>query len=210
MHSEEQAKQVVGELSGRLHTVLRDGGLAAEPVLELACLLEEWGVSTPATRELLERPVARLTPADLTRLGESLLRDTGFEPTFALEPRMWDVLEQALKVVERDVRAAGITGTLRLVTQDWDDNGHAWVEFQGGYWSNHGTSIPPSAGSDVQGALACVADATQEVIMELIWKVWPVCTRHDRGLRPGLDRGIAVWRCTGDGTHTVAPIGELP
>ncbi|AQZ67229.1 hypothetical protein BKM31_42415 [[Actinomadura] parvosata subsp. kistnae] len=209
MHSEEQAKQLIDELTGHIYTALRDGGLDAEPVLELACSLEEWGVSTPATQELLERPAARLPPADLTRLGESLLRDTGFEPTFALEPRMWDVLEQALKVVERDVRAAEITGTLRLITHDRDDNGHAWVEFQGGYWSNHGTSIPPIAGGDVQGALACVADATQEVIMELTWKVWPVCATHDRGLRAELVHGIAVWRCTGDGTHTVAPIGEL-
>ncbi|MEU9890656.1 hypothetical protein [Sphaerisporangium sp. NPDC051011] len=62
--------QVVNELSGRIYTALRDGGLDAEPVVELACLLYEWGIRTPATRELLERPTAHLTAQDLTRLGE--------------------------------------------------------------------------------------------------------------------------------------------
>ncbi|MEV4550961.1 hypothetical protein [Nonomuraea wenchangensis] len=60
-----------------------------------------------------------MTTADLTRLGESLLRDSNFEPTFALEPRLWATLEQALEVVERDVRARGITSTLRLISHDW-------------------------------------------------------------------------------------------
>ncbi|WP_181448612.1 hypothetical protein [Nonomuraea aridisoli] len=42
------------------------------------------------------------------------------------------------------------------------------------------------------------------------WKVWPVCGAHDRGLRAVLDQKTAVWRCTGGGTHTVAPVGALP
>ncbi|RVX46883.1 hypothetical protein EDD27_9796 [Nonomuraea polychroma] len=207
MHSDEQANQVVEELTGHIYTALRDGGLEAEPVVELASLLEAWGKSTPATRELLERPATHLTTADLTRLSESLLGDANFEPTFALEPRLWTTLEHALEVVERDVRTSGITGTLRLVTQDWDSSGLAWVEFQGGY---HGNGIEPIAGSSAQGALADVADAVQETIMELIRKVWPVCTTHDQGLHAGYEHGTAVWRCTGDGTHTVAPVGELP
>ncbi|MEO3796643.1 hypothetical protein ABGB14_41145 [Nonomuraea sp. B10E15] len=66
MHSEEQAKRVVDQLRGRIYTALGDGGLDAEPVLELASLLEEWGMSTLATQELLERPAAHLTTADLT------------------------------------------------------------------------------------------------------------------------------------------------
>ncbi|MEV4177004.1 hypothetical protein [Nonomuraea sp. NPDC049709] len=106
-------------------------------------------MSTPATRELLERSAAHLTAADLARLGESLLGDTSFEPTFALEPRLWATLEHALEVVGRDARSAGITGTLSLVTPAWDDNGHAWVEFEGDY---HGNGIPPSLGYSAEGA----------------------------------------------------------
>ncbi|MGW7478652.1 hypothetical protein ACWGH8_08750 [Nonomuraea muscovyensis] len=207
MHSEERAKQVEDELLGRIYTALRDGGLDAEPVLELASLLEEWGESTPATQEILERPAAHLTAADLTRLGESLLRDANFEPSFALEPRLWATLEHALEVVKRDVRAGGITSTLRLVTHDWDSRGRAWVEFQGGY---HGNGIDPIAGCSAQGALGEVADAVQETFMGMILKVWPVCATHGRGLHAGYEHRMAVWRCTGDGTHTVAPVGELP
>lgn len=196
MHSEDQAD----ELSDRVYTALRDGGLSAELVVELACLLEEWDVSTPATR-------AQLTAADLTRLCESLLSETGFEPTFALEPRLWTTLEHALEIVKRDVRSGGITGALSLAIPDWDQRRQAWVEFQGGY---HGNGIEPIAGSSAQGALAGVADAAQETIMELTWKVWPVCATHDLGLHVELVHRIAVWRCTGGGTHIVSPVGELP
>ncbi|WP_162795608.1 hypothetical protein [Nonomuraea lactucae] len=135
-------------------------------------------MSTAATQELLERHTAQLTAADVTRLGKCLLRDTGFEPSFALEPSLWAALEQALKIVERDVRSAGITGSLRLAIPDWDESGQARVEFRGGY---QGNGIRPAVGGSARWALAAVADATQEVIMEMIWQVWPVCTTHDRG-----------------------------
>ncbi|GAA2307971.1 hypothetical protein GCM10010149_67490 [Nonomuraea roseoviolacea subsp. roseoviolacea] len=195
------------ELTARVYTALRDGGLDAELLLELGCLLEEEGISTPATQELLERSPAQLTTADLTRLGESLLRDAGYKPSFAVEPRLWATLENALEVVERDVRTRGITGALRLIEHDWGNGGCAWVEFRGGY---HGNGIDPMWGSNPQEALMEIADATQETIMELIWKVWPVCATHNRGLHAGFERGMAVWRCTGDGTHIVARVGELP
>ncbi|WP_371781079.1 hypothetical protein [Streptosporangium subroseum] len=197
----DELNQAVDELSVRIYTALRDGGLDAEPLVELACLMEEQGVSTAVTRELLERPVTELTAADLTRLGEALLAGIGFGPTFALEPGLLVPLEAALKVVERDVRAAGIAGTLRMIVPDWDAMGMAWVEFEG---ICQGNGLSPG------GTLWCVADATQEVVMEVIWRTWPVCPVHDRGLRAEPEDGIAVWRCTGGGTHTVAPVGELP
>lgn len=151
MDSEEQAEQAEDELTGRIYTALRDGGLDAEPPL-------------------------------------------------------WTALERALEIVERDVRARGIIGTLRLVTHDWDGQGLAWVEFQGKY---HGHGIPPM-GSDPREALCQVAETVQETIMALLLRVWPVCATHDRGLHAGWEQGTAVWRCSGDGTHTVAPVGELP
>jgi hypothetical protein len=207
MHSYEQPGPAFDEVGGRIYAALRSGDLDAGPVLELACLLEEWGRRTVAVQEVLERPTADLTVADLTRLGERLLDDIGFEPTFALEPGLWATLEQALGIVERDVRAAGIAGTLRLVTPGWDHSGQAWVEFQGGH---HGNGIRPVAGRGLQGALANVADAAQETIMELIWTVWPTCPMHHLGLHADLERGTAVWRCAGGGAHTVAPVGTLP
>ncbi|MEU1720487.1 hypothetical protein [Nonomuraea sp. NPDC005692] len=185
---------------------LRDGGLDAGLVLELASLLEEWGLSTATTRELLESSAARLSAGDLARLGDGLLDDIDFRPGFALEPQLWTTLEQALEVVERDVRAGGITGRLRLITDPWRGRHDAQVEFEGSY---HGNGIPPEAGSDAQGALLSLAVAVQETVMELTRTVWPVCPAHDRGLHVGgPDRG-PVWWCTSEGGHAVALVGEL-
>ncbi|GAA2409531.1 hypothetical protein GCM10010404_79360 [Nonomuraea africana] len=95
---------------------------------------------------------------------------------------------------------------LRLIIPDRNNSGYAQVEFAGGY---HGNGIRPAEGRDPQGALASVADATQETIMELTWTVWAVCPVHDQGLHAELEHEVAVWRCTAGGTHTVAPVGGL-
>ncbi|GAA2409521.1 hypothetical protein GCM10010404_79350 [Nonomuraea africana] len=97
-------------LSGEEVVTLVAGDVAAVPPRRQPFHPLRRGVRTPATREILEHPAAPLTAANLARLGEGLLRDTGFEPTFALDPALRAVLDTALIVVERDVRAAGITG----------------------------------------------------------------------------------------------------
>ncbi|MFI7467698.1 hypothetical protein [Nonomuraea sp. NPDC049646] len=185
---------------------LRDGGLDAAPVLELASLLEEWGLSTATTRELLESSAARPSAADLARLGQGLLDDIDFRPGFAVDPQLWTTLEQALEVVERDVRVAGITGRLRLITDPLRGRHDAQVEYEGSY---HGNGIPPEGGSDAQRALLSLAEAVQETLMGLTWTVWPVCPAHDRGLRVGGEDRGPVWRCTSGGGHVVALVGEL-
>jgi len=198
---DDELDRAVDELSVRLHTALRDGGLDAGPLVEPARLTQEWDVPTPVTRELLEHPTVELTSADLARLGEALLDAIGFAPTFALEPNLPVPLQEALKVVERDVRAAGITGTLRMIVPDWDGMGTARVEFRG---ICHGNGLWPG------GDLRDVADATQDVVVEATRKMWPACPVHDRGLLAERENEIAVWRCTSGGTHTVAPVGALP
>ncbi len=203
----EEAWRACEELGDRIHAMLRDGDLDVEPLIELSCLLEEQGRRTPATREVLERPVAHLTAADMDRLGRGLLDDIGFGPTFVLEPGLWTALEQVLKIVERDVRAAGLTGPLELIIHDWDDSGQARVEFRGGC---HGDGIWPVEARDPQRALARVADAAQESIMDVAWVAWPTCPEHGLGLHAELEDGTAVWWCAGAGSHIVAPVGELP
>ncbi|MEU1880221.1 hypothetical protein ABZ470_23150 [Streptosporangium sp. NPDC020072] len=198
----DELRQTFRELGASVYTALRDGGLEAGLLVELACLVEDWTVSTPATRELLERRTAELTAADVLRLGGALLDEVNFVPTYALEPALFAELEEDLKVVERDLRATGVTGTLRMVIPDWDSMGMAWVEFDGAF---QGNGIPPGAGGVLN-----VADAAQEAIMEVIWRAWPVCPVHDRGLYTEAENETAVWRCTADEGHTVAPIGELP
>jgi hypothetical protein len=58
MRSYENSQQVFDELSGQIYAALREGVLDAEPVVELARLLEEWGQHIPAVREVLERSTA--------------------------------------------------------------------------------------------------------------------------------------------------------
>ncbi|MEV4562148.1 hypothetical protein AB0K12_00100 [Nonomuraea sp. NPDC049419] len=188
--------------SRRVQEGLRSGYLAYDVLLDLVIVLDDHGISTPATREFLESD-----PADLHRVAEAVLRETSFTSPFELEPGWWRTLEEALAVVERDARATGVTGTLRLNVPDWDPHGYARVEFRGAY---QGNSMAPSTGSDRVWALLAVADAAQEVIMEMIWRAWPVCPEHDRGLWVALLDEAVVWRCTYGGAHTVAAVGELP
>ncbi|WP_405146925.1 hypothetical protein OG589_06000 [Sphaerisporangium sp. NBC_01403] len=216
-----EMERAIKELGGVIYTALRDDDLSADParrgeglgprpgdVIELACLLEEIGRSSPAVRELLERPTAELTPEDVARLGRRLLQEIHYQPSFDDEPGLWATLAQALLVVERDVRATGISGPLRLTVPDWDIGGHARVEFRNAF---QGNGIPPGIGADDLDALVSVADATQEVVMEMIWAAWPTCPEHRLGLYAGSERGTAIWRCggTGTGMHTVAPVGRL-
>ncbi|GAB2937965.1 hypothetical protein ACFMQL_16725 [Nonomuraea fastidiosa] len=194
--------RAIVEASSRVYAGLRSGDLDYETLLDLAIVLDDHGVSTPAVRELLTSD-----PADLTRVAEAVLRETSFEPTFELEPGWWRALEDALAIVERDARATGVTGPLRLAVPEWDESGQAWVEFRGAF---QGNGMPPSTGRDPGRALAAVADAAQEVIVEMIWRAWPVCTEHDRGLRAAILGETPVWLCSAAGTHRVAAIGELP
>ncbi|MFB4290824.1 hypothetical protein ACBI99_24485 [Nonomuraea sp. ATR24] len=117
----------------------------------------------------------------------------------------WKTLERALEIVERDVRAADLTGALRLIPRGWSVG--AQVQYDGCY---HGEGLYPEDGGDLVSAIVNVADSTQETIMELIWQVWPVCVPHDRGAHAGWEDGAAVWKCAAGGSHVLARIGELP
>jgi hypothetical protein len=184
-------------LAGRVQFGLRDGDLRPDLLVELACELEDADLRGPAVQELLERPTAVLTWDDVTRLGRLLLREMGYERG------PWAVMEEALRVVERDVRAARLEGEVRLVLPDWDPSGCARAGFGE---DAYGPQLCPTDDRDV--ALPYVADALQEVVMEAAWLVWPVCPVHQMGLHPH----EAVWRC-GDprsGGHVVCAIGEFP
>ncbi|GII55979.1 hypothetical protein Pth03_43680 [Planotetraspora thailandica] len=206
MDSSEQVGRAVKQLAAQVYSGLHGSGLRVEPVVELACLMEEYGLSGSAVREILERRTAELGPADVVRLGRELLELMDFEPGFDLEPGWWATLETAAKVVEGDLRASGIEGALGITMPDWDDSGCARVEFRGACGS---PPIWPSSGKDIGVALAEVADATQDEVMEVTWMVWPTCPEHRLGLHADLVEGTAVWQCAGGGTHVAARIGEL-
>ncbi|GII28439.1 hypothetical protein Pmi06nite_18810 [Planotetraspora mira] len=115
----EQGESATEQLAVQIYRGLREGGLHAEPVVELACLMGEHDLSCPAVQEILERRTAELTPEEVARLGQDLLTEMGFEPGFDLEPGLWTTLETAVKVVERDVRASGIEAVLGLAIPGW-------------------------------------------------------------------------------------------
>ncbi len=199
VHSIYQDGSDAGRFAVQIYRGLREGDLRAEPVVELACLMEEFDAGRPPVREILERPTAELTSEEVAHLGRDLLRATGFD-------QLWATLETAVKVVEGDVRASGIDAVLTIVIPDWDDSGCARVECCGGCG---GPAIWPSSGRDVGVALVEIADAVQDVVMEHTWGVWPTCPEHRLGLHAAFVEGTAVWRCAGAGTHTAAAIGDL-
>lgn len=90
-------------------------------------------------------------------------------PGFKEEPCQLEVLEQALHVVEADVRATGLDGPVGSILNDWDDRGQVvHVVFQGG-GSGSTVGIHPADASDPVGALVAVADDLQNSIMHVFW-----------------------------------------
>ena len=122
-----------------------------------------------------------------------------------MSEREFGALSRALDVVNADVRATGLPGTLRLVRPEWADQNVFVETWDGGHGS--GSGIFPDNGGAVP-ALVAVADEAQDAVMESIWGAWPVCPAHDLGVHAEERDGYAVWRCQGGGGHTVARIGQ--
>ncbi|MGI8334462.1 hypothetical protein ACRYCC_31310 [Actinomadura scrupuli] len=202
----ERLEERLDLLEKRIYQGLRGGRPVREAAVELACLLLDWRPD-PEVRELVERSPGELTDERVAELADRLIAD--FEPGFDLAPERWETLVQALRTVERDLRATGPerTADIRLVRPEWAREwGMAYVSHDG---RTHGSGIPSFEGTDPEIALQAVADALQEVVMEFTWTVWPLCPVHHTGLHPSRDTsGRAVWHCRPcDGP--VAAIGEL-
>ncbi|MFB6960840.1 hypothetical protein ACFCYB_28460 [Streptomyces sp. NPDC056309] len=156
------------------------------------------------------------------------------------EPGQWPKLEAALAVVNRDLMATlpDQEALILMVDPPWQllppseiDRGQVYVAMPDGRW--HGNSVnacdleegdPPEL-DDATTVLTLVADAAQSTIMELLWRVWPICSEHKIGMHPRpagtTDNwhqgetdaaGPPVWWCRGsrDGDcHDVSLVGEL-
>ncbi|MFY4723669.1 hypothetical protein [Streptomyces sp. LaBMicrA B280] len=150
------------------------------------------------------------------------------------EPGRWPALEAALAVVNRDVRATlpgqGPLILMAAPAPDGFDGEQVYVAMADGRW--HGNPVhsddleegaPPEPGE--AGVLRVVAEAAQETVVELLWRVWPLCREHGTGMHPrpaGTSEdwypgesgtaGPPVWWCRGGrggGCHDASPIGEL-
>jgi len=193
-------------LQERIYQDLRDGRPVRDAAVELACFLLD-GRPDPVVRELVERSPGELTDERVAELAGRLIAD--FEPGFDLAPERWTTLLEALRTVERDLRATGPnrTAQVELFQPDWAREwGTAHVRYDG---QTHGSGIASWAGTDPDQALEAVAEALQEQVMEFTWTVWPLCPIHRTGLHASRDAGQrAVWHCR-PCSGPVAAIGEL-
>lgn len=177
--------------------------------------------------------------------GDRVLRDHDrWEPEEPrpVEPGRWPKLEAALAVVNRDLMATLPDQEALILVADPPrqssppggiDRGQVYVAMPDGRW--HGKSPvnacdleegDPPEPDDAATVLTVVADAAQSFVMDLFWRVWPICSEHKTGMHPcpagttddwhqdATDAsGPPVWWCGGgrDGDfHDVAPVGELP
>lgn len=138
-------------------------------------------------------------------------------------PGEWPELEAALAVVNRDVKAT-LPGERDLVLMVVDSAGgtecsgegegaQVYVAMADGHWQGNAVNDGECAGPmDAEAVLARVADAAQETVSELLWRVWPVCREHRLGVHVrsvGDGGGSVGWWCRGGGCHEVAAVGEL-
>jgi len=196
-------------LSRRLYRQLKDGWVDREAAFELACqVLSIWPLAEDATE------LARLCLEDGGQSGivaaARAVLSGRFDPGFAEEPGWLATLEEALEVVNRDMRASGLPGTGQLhVCEGGTAFEYAFVEVWDRY-NSHGGGCRPSSGADPVTALVVVADDAQDAVMHAICGVWPVCPAHSLGTHADERDGAAVWWCAGSGGHAAAPIGQWP
>ncbi|MER6673711.1 hypothetical protein [Streptomyces sp. NPDC000983] len=102
---------------------------------------------------------------------------------------------------------------LALPSHDADEPEDVYVATADGEW--HGNHLDPNSRDSPASALAGVADAAQETVVELLWQAWPLCPEHGLGMHPREDaRERLSWWCAGEGArrgpaHLHAAVGAL-
>lgn len=132
-------------------------------------------------------------------------------------PGQYPAWDRALALLNRDL-AATLPGVepLRLFALPADDPNepeYVFVALSNGEW--HGSQLDPDSRATPAAALAAVADAAQETVMELLWQAWPLCPEHGLGMHPETDAEDQVsWWCAGarsrsGSAHVHRAVGEL-
>jgi hypothetical protein len=198
-------------LSRVVYIAARAGAVDCTAAFDLAMSWLEERPQDPDATELatLSAECAQASQPRMAGAALRLLAAAGFDPGFKEEPGWLACLEDAMRLVNRDVAATGIGRPCQLRVHDdvpnWSTN--AYVEAWDGY-TGIGQGIYPSSGADLVSALVAVADDAQDAIMHALSAVWPVCPAHQLGTHARDDELSAVWWCAGDGGHAVAAIGE--
>ncbi|MGX1885139.1 hypothetical protein [Streptomyces sp. NPDC055287] len=134
-------------------------------------------------------------------------------PVLPGEYAAWDA---ALALLNRDLAATlPEHGQLRLMALPPYAEGEpesVYVALADGRW--HGNCLPAPVPGAPGGAVADIADAAQETVVECLWQAWPLCAEHGIGMHPRDSTGPLSWWCAGErglpGTaHLRAAVGEL-
>ncbi|MFI7301280.1 hypothetical protein [Streptomyces sp. NPDC050121] len=138
-----------------------------------------------------------------------------------VSPGEYPVWDQALALLNRDLAVTlPRLEPLQLlalpsyaVDDPEDEPENVCVAMANGEW--HGNYLDPNSQDSLASALASVADAAQETVMELLWQAWPLCPEHGLGMHPREDAEEQLsWWCAGerlrrDSAHIHAAVGTL-
>jgi hypothetical protein len=191
-------------LAHQIYAGLRTGHIDAEVAFDFATLVMDTGSGNPAAAELAAVATEAGSRERIADLSRQLLTDIEFEPDFTDEPGWLAAFQQALAIVQADLRATGLDGTAGMVMHE---GSRVLITF-GGHWGST-SGIPPAEGSNQVKALAAVADELQDAVMDQLMSAWPLCAVHGYGAHARAHENTAVWWCNGSGGHVIAPIGQL-
>ncbi|MYS06922.1 hypothetical protein GTW71_10855 [Streptomyces sp. SID6041] len=128
-------------------------------------------------------------------------------------PGRYPAWDRALALLNRDLAATlPRVEPLRLLAlppYEEDEPEHVHVAMANGEW--HGNHLDAESQDSPDAALARVADAAQETVVELLWQAWPLCPEHGLGMHPAEDAEERLfWWCSGGGpSHFHVPVGAL-
>ena len=199
-------------LSSAVYIAARAGEVDCAAAFDLAASWLEERPQDPDATELATLSI-ECTQASQPRMAEVALRllaTTDFLPGFKEEPGWLACLEDAMRLVNRDVAATGIRRPCQLRVHD-DDGLNGSVNAYVQTWDRYtGTTegIYPASGAHPVSALVAVADDAQDALMHAHCAAWPVCPVHRLGAHARDHEEAAIWWCSGDGGHAVTAIGQ--
>jgi hypothetical protein len=198
-------------LSSAVYVAARAGAVDCTAVFDLATSWLEERPQDPDATELAALSV-ECRQENQSRMAEVALRllaTADFRPGFKEEPGWLACLEDAMRLVNRDVAATGIRRPCKLRVHDeglyWSVN--AYVETWDGY-TGVAQGVYPASGADPVSALVDVAEDAQDALMHALFAAWPVCPDHLLGAHARDHEDAAVWWCSGDGGHAITGIGK--
>jgi hypothetical protein len=204
--------EAIDRLCRRVYMGVRDDAPDSTDCFDLAAAVLG---SKPADQDAAELAslsleTAAADPPRMTRLAKTVLAVACRELGLSEEPGLLERLDDAMRLVNRDLAASGLPHTCRLRFPDHDEQfgGYLFAQSWDGT-SSTSSGVSSRAGADPVSALLAVADDAQDAVVHTIWSAWPVCPVHRVGTDPREHGSAVVWWCGGGG-HVAAAVGEWP